>query len=107
MEDMIAGARVEIAPYKRDPADFVLWKPSDADQPGWDNPFAMVRGRPAGIRMLEDGALLSGEILTFMLVALIWCFRITRMRSPSHAVRMILTSWLNIGCIMVLSHGRC
>ena len=46
MEDMIAGARVEIAPYKRDPADFVLWKPSDVDQPGWDNPFAMVRGRP-------------------------------------------------------------
>ncbi|MGB2461798.1 MAG: cysteine--tRNA ligase [Candidatus Puniceispirillaceae bacterium] len=46
MEDMIAGARVEVAPYKRDPADFVLWKPSDGDQPGWDNPFATVRGRP-------------------------------------------------------------
>jgi cysteinyl-tRNA synthetase len=43
-EEMIAGARVEVAPYKRDPADFVLWKPSDADLPGWDSPWG--RGRP-------------------------------------------------------------
>jgi cysteinyl-tRNA synthetase len=42
--EMIAGARVEVAPYKRDPADFVLWKPSDADTPGWDSPWG--RGRP-------------------------------------------------------------
>ena len=43
-EDMIAGARVEVAPYKRDPMDFVLWKPSEDDQPGWDSPWS--RGRP-------------------------------------------------------------
>src|SRR5229473_188825 len=42
--DMIAGARVEVAPYKRDPGDFVLWKPSTPDQPGWDSPWG--RGRP-------------------------------------------------------------
>jgi cysteinyl-tRNA synthetase len=42
--DQIAGARVEVAPYKRDPADFVLWKPSEPDQPGWDSPWG--RGRP-------------------------------------------------------------
>lgn len=42
--DQIAGARVEVAPYKRDPADFVLWKPSDPGQPGWDSPWG--RGRP-------------------------------------------------------------
>jgi cysteinyl-tRNA synthetase len=42
--EMIAGARVEVAPYKTDPADFVLWKPSDTDQPGWDSPWG--RGRP-------------------------------------------------------------
>jgi cysteinyl-tRNA synthetase len=41
---IIAGARVEVAPYKRDPADFVLWKPSDDDLPGWDSPWG--RGRP-------------------------------------------------------------
>jgi len=46
MEDMIAGARVEVAPYKRDPADFVLWKPSADGQPGWDNPFSSQKGRP-------------------------------------------------------------
>jgi len=43
-EDMIAGARVEVAPYKRDPADFVLWKPAPAGQPGWDSPWGI--GRP-------------------------------------------------------------
>ena len=43
-DDMIAGARVEVAPYKRDPMDFVLWKPSDDDTPGWDSPWG--RGRP-------------------------------------------------------------
>jgi cysteinyl-tRNA synthetase len=43
-EDLIAGARVEVAPYKRDPADFVLWKPSGADLVGWDSPWG--RGRP-------------------------------------------------------------
>ena len=44
VDDMIAGARVEVAPYKRDAMDFVLWKPSDADTPGWDSPWG--RGRP-------------------------------------------------------------
>ncbi|MFH1158683.1 MAG: cysteine--tRNA ligase [Pseudomonadota bacterium] len=43
-EDMIAGARVEVAPYKKDPADFILWKPSTPDQPGWESPHG--RGRP-------------------------------------------------------------
>ncbi len=44
MEEMLAGARVEVAPYKRAPGDFVLWKPSTPDQPGWDSPWG--RGRP-------------------------------------------------------------
>jgi len=44
MKDMIAGARVEVAPYKKDPADFVLWKPSNKDQPSWDSPWG--GGRP-------------------------------------------------------------
>jgi cysteinyl-tRNA synthetase len=43
-EQMIAGARVEVAPYKRDPADFVLWKPSGEGVIGWDSPWG--RGRP-------------------------------------------------------------
>jgi len=44
VDDMIAGARVEIAPFKEDPMDFVLWKPSSDDLPGWDSPWG--RGRP-------------------------------------------------------------
>ncbi|MCC7428947.1 MAG: cysteine--tRNA ligase [Alphaproteobacteria bacterium] len=43
-DEMIAGARVDVAPYKQDPADFVLWKPSTPDLPGWDSPWG--RGRP-------------------------------------------------------------
>jgi cysteinyl-tRNA synthetase len=44
IKDMIAGARVEVAPYKRNPMDFVLWKPSSGDLPGWPSPWG--RGRP-------------------------------------------------------------
>ena len=44
VKDMIAGSRVEVAPYKRNPMDFVLWKPSSGDQPGWDSPWGY--GRP-------------------------------------------------------------
>jgi cysteinyl-tRNA synthetase len=43
-DEMIAGARVEVAPYKKNPADFVLWKPSTSELPGWDSPWG--RGRP-------------------------------------------------------------
>jgi cysteinyl-tRNA synthetase len=43
-DELIAGARIEVAPYKQDPADFILWKPSGPDQPGWESPWG--RGRP-------------------------------------------------------------
>jgi len=44
LDEMIAGARVEVAPYKKNPMDFVLWKPSTPELPGWDSPWG--RGRP-------------------------------------------------------------
>ena len=44
MKEMIAGARVDVAPYKKNPGDFILWKPSSSDLPGWDSPWG--RGRP-------------------------------------------------------------
>ena len=44
LREMIAGSRVEVAPYKKTPQDFVLWKPSTDEQPGWDSPWG--RGRP-------------------------------------------------------------
>ena len=43
-DELLAGARIDVAPYKRDAGDFVLWKPSDAETPGWDSPWG--RGRP-------------------------------------------------------------
>ncbi|HVO01973.1 MAG TPA: cysteine--tRNA ligase [Candidatus Cybelea sp.] len=58
LDDLIAGARVEVAPYKKHPADFVLWKPSVADQPGWESPWG--RGRPGW--HIECSAM-SGELL--------------------------------------------
>jgi len=57
-QELIDGARVEVAPYKRDPADFVLWKPSTPEQPGWDSPWG--RGRPGW--HIECSAM-SAEIL--------------------------------------------
>ena len=44
LEEMLSGARVDVAPYKKNPMDFVLWKPSDESLPGWESPWG--RGRP-------------------------------------------------------------
>ena len=57
-EDMIAGARVEVAPYKRNPMDFVLWKPSTRELPGWDSPWG--RGRPGW--HLECSAMIESHL---------------------------------------------
>jgi len=58
LDDMIAGARVEVAPYKRNPADFVLWKPSTPAQPGWESPWG--RGRPGW--HIECSAMIAAEL---------------------------------------------
>jgi cysteinyl-tRNA synthetase len=57
-DELVAGARVDVAPYKKDPADFVLWKPSTPQQPGWDSPWG--RGRPGW--HIECSAM-SGKLL--------------------------------------------
>jgi cysteinyl-tRNA synthetase len=60
--EMIAGARVEVAPYKKDPGDFVLWKPSPPELPGWDSPWG--RGRPGWhIECSAMSAQILGETL--------------------------------------------
>jgi len=58
LEDMIDGARVEVAPYKRDAKDFVLWKPSSSDQPGWESPWGT--GRPGW--HIECSAMISKHL---------------------------------------------
>jgi len=62
MDEMIAGARVEVAPYKRAPGDFVLWKPSTADQPGWDSPFGKSPGRGRPGWHIECSAMIRGVL---------------------------------------------
>ncbi|MEO1135016.1 MAG: cysteine--tRNA ligase [Pseudomonadota bacterium] len=57
-DEMIAGARVEVAPYKKSPADFVLWKPSADHEPGWDSPWG--RGRPGW--HLECSVMIKSEL---------------------------------------------
>ena len=47
LDEMLAGARVDVAPYKRDPMDFVLWKPSKQGEPGWPSPSGIAVARPA------------------------------------------------------------
>jgi cysteinyl-tRNA synthetase len=60
LDEMMAGARVEVAPYKKNPMDFVLWKPSDDQTPGWDSPWG--RGRPGWhIECSVMGGALLGE----------------------------------------------
>ncbi|ACM00900.1 cysteine--tRNA ligase [Cereibacter sphaeroides] len=59
VDDMIAGARVEVAPFKEDPMDFVLWKPSDDELPGWDSPWG--RGRPGW--HIECSAMADGLLM--------------------------------------------
>ncbi len=60
LDQMIAGSRVEVAPYKRNPGDFVMWKPSTSEQPGWESPWG--RGRPGW--HIECSAMIAAELGT-------------------------------------------
>ena len=94
---MIAGARVEVAPYKRDPADFVLWKPSDANLPGWDSPWG--RGRPGW--HIECSAMSEahlGETFDIHGGGLDLCSRTTRTRSRRALAPMPAARSCAIGC---------
>jgi cysteinyl-tRNA synthetase len=63
LDEMLSGARVDIAPYKRDPMDFVLWKPSHGHQPGWRSPAGIATpGRPGW--HIECSAMAMAELLT-------------------------------------------
>jgi cysteinyl-tRNA synthetase len=63
LDEMIAGARVDVAPYKHDPMDFVLWKPSKLDEPGWPSPCGIVAlGRPGW--HIECSAMSMAKLLT-------------------------------------------
>ncbi len=77
LREMIAGARVEVAPYKKAAQDFVLWKPSTPDLPGWDSPWG--RGRPGWhIECSAMAANISAQRSIFMPAGRTSCFRTTR-----------------------------
>ncbi len=62
LDEMLAGARVDVAPYKRDPMDFVLWKPSKANEPSWPSPCGIaIPGRPGW--HIECSAMSMAELL--------------------------------------------
>ena len=91
LDEMIAGARVEVAPFKKDPTDFVLWKPSKPGEPAWPSPAGIkTSGRPGW--HIECSAM-AGSIWarpsTSMAVVSIWCFRTTRTRLRNHVAHSI------------------
>ena len=89
LDEMIAGARVEVAPYKRDPMDFVLWKPSKPGEPAWPSPVGIRRrAGPAGTSNARRcRGSISARPSTSTAAASTSCFRITRTRSRNRAAR--------------------
>jgi cysteinyl-tRNA synthetase len=104
LDDLIAGARVEVAPYKKHPADFVLWKPSAADQPGWDSPWG--RGRPGWhIECSAMSAEILGEIFDIHAGGLDLIFphhenEIAQSRC-AHGTPVMARYWLHNGFVQV------
>ena len=86
LREMIAGARVEVAPYKRSAQDFVIWKPSTPEMPGWDSPWG--RGRPGW--HIECSAMSEkhlGKTIDIHAGGRTWFFRITKTKwrkAPAH-----------------------
>ena len=104
LDEMIAGARVEVAPYKKDPMDFVLWKPSKPDEPGWDSPWG--RGRPGWhIECSAMSATLSARPSTSTAAASTSSFRITRTKSRNRAApstrQSMANYWMHNGFLQV------
>ncbi len=96
-EEMLAGARVEIAPYKRDPSDFVLWKPSSDQLPGWDSPWG--RGRPGWhIECSAMAAAHLGGRLISTLAGSICNSRIMKMKSHKVAAHTAAVRSHGSGC---------
>jgi cysteinyl-tRNA synthetase len=105
LDDMIAGARVEVAPFKEDPLDFVLWKPSDEATPGWDSPWG--RGRPGW--HIECSAMAASSwapASTSTAEASTSSSPITRTRSPNPAAPIPRASSPASGCTMRCSRWR-
>jgi cysteinyl-tRNA synthetase len=98
LDEMVAGARVDVAPYKRDPMDFVLWKPSNPEtEPGWESPGALADR--AGISNARRWrARCWARCSTSMPAASTLCSPIMKTRSPRPAAPSARTGWRRSGC---------
>ena len=97
LDEMLAGARVEVAPYKKNPMDFVLWKPSTPEQPGWDSPWG--RGRPGWhIECSAMSETLLGETFDIHGGGIDLVFPITRTKSRRARARMVGIRLHACGC---------
>jgi cysteinyl-tRNA synthetase len=107
LDEMLAGARVEVAPYKRDPMDFVLWKPSGTGEPAWPSPAASRP--PAGRAGTSSARRCRGSIWarvsTSTAAASISSFRTTRTSWPSRrcalGVERMASVWMHNGFLQV------
>jgi cysteinyl-tRNA synthetase len=100
LDEMLAGARVDVAPYKRNAMDFVLWKPSDAETPGWESPWG--RGRPGWhIECSAMGEAYLGETFDIHGGGIDLVFPTTRTKSRKARVHTTVTLLRGIGCTTV------
>jgi cysteinyl-tRNA synthetase len=105
LDEMIAGARVEVAPYKRGPMDFVLWKPSSPGEPGWGSPWG--HGRPGW--HIECSAMSwkhLGECSIFTAAASTSCSRITKTKWRKAAPPLRTTLWPRSGCTTAICKSK-
>jgi cysteinyl-tRNA synthetase len=94
LDDMIAGARVDVAPYKKGAMDFVLWKPSDAQTPGWDSPWGLSNAR-------RWRANIWARHSTSTVAESIWSFRTTKTKSPNRKPPITTIRSPKSGCTTV------
>ena len=105
LDDMIAGARVEVAPYKRDPMDFVLWKPSKPGEPAWPSPLEQRAGRAGTSNARRWPARCSGRRSTSTAAASTSIFphhenEIAQSRC-AHGTPVMANYWLHNGFLQV------
>jgi cysteinyl-tRNA synthetase len=107
LDEMLAGARVDVAPYKHDAMDFVLWKPSKAGEPSWPSPGGITVGRRAGTSNAPRWrGSISASSSTFTAAASISCFRIMRTSWRNHAALSTRIAWPMSGCTTAFSRSK-
>jgi cysteinyl-tRNA synthetase len=99
LDEMVAGARVEVAPFKKDSMDFVLWKPSKAGEPAWESPCGIATpGRPGSSNARPWPGSILAKLSTSMAAASISSFPIMRTKLRNRVAPSIPKLWRTTGC---------